>query len=111
MKLKPSRYHAVSSSRISGAGPAQERFRILKAGQQGADIFACPVPGGQRVDREGVAHVISVPTSAQPRPEAHARDDPALTAREPVHVVSQRLGHASAVVTMTVTVHADLPAT
>ena len=28
-----------------------------------------------------------------------------LTAREPVHVVSQRLGHASAVVTMTVYAH------
>jgi hypothetical protein len=34
-----------------------------------------------------------------------------LTAREPVHVVSQRLGHASAVVTMTVYAHsARLPA-
>ena len=31
MKLKPSSSHAVSSSRISGAGPAQERLRILKA--------------------------------------------------------------------------------
>jgi hypothetical protein len=30
MKLKPSSSHAVSSSRISGAGPAQERLRILK---------------------------------------------------------------------------------
>ncbi len=28
-----------------------------------------------------------------------------LTAREPVHVVSQRLGHVSAVVTMTVYAH------
>jgi integrase len=28
-----------------------------------------------------------------------------LTAREPVHVVSQRLGHTSAVVTMTVYAH------
>jgi integrase len=28
-----------------------------------------------------------------------------LTAREPVHVVSQRLGHASPVVTMTVYAH------
>jgi hypothetical protein len=31
MKLKPSRYHVVSSSRICGAGPAQERLRSLKA--------------------------------------------------------------------------------
>ena len=28
-----------------------------------------------------------------------------LTAREPIHVVSQRLGHASPVVTMTVYAH------
>jgi integrase len=28
-----------------------------------------------------------------------------LTAREPVHVVSQRLGHASPVITMTVYAH------
>jgi hypothetical protein len=87
MKLKPSSYHAVSSSRTSGAGPAQERLRILKAGQQGADIFAWPVPAGQRVDREGVAHVIIVPTSAQLRREAHARHDPA-DARELVHVAT-----------------------
>jgi hypothetical protein len=33
VKLKPSRYHAVSSSRICGGGPAQERLRILKAGR------------------------------------------------------------------------------
>ena len=33
MKLKPSRYHVVSSSRICGAGPAQERLRSLKAGR------------------------------------------------------------------------------
>jgi hypothetical protein len=33
MELKPSRYHVVSASRIGGAGPAQERFRTLKAGR------------------------------------------------------------------------------
>jgi hypothetical protein len=33
MKLKPSRYHGVSSSRICGAGPAHDRLRTLKAGR------------------------------------------------------------------------------
>jgi hypothetical protein len=32
-KLKPSRHHVVSSSRISGGEPALERLRILKAGR------------------------------------------------------------------------------
>jgi integrase len=35
----------------------------------------------------------------------HAHATILLTAREPVHVVSARLGHASAVVTMTVYAH------
>jgi hypothetical protein len=33
VRLKPSRHHAVSASRICGAGPAQERLRTLKAGR------------------------------------------------------------------------------
>ena len=54
---------------------------------------------GRDVERCG-----QVPGVEASRPAAHHATI-LLTAREPVHVVSQRLGHASAVVTMTVYAH------
>ena len=67
---------------------------------------------GEHVSRQFKANVARHnETASEPLPVIrlhdlrHSHATILLTAREPVHVVSQRLGHASAVVTMTVYAH------
>jgi len=52
-----------------------------------------------------MAKIVIMPTYRHNHDLRHMHVTILLTAREPIHVVSQRLGHASPVVTMTVYAH------